>query len=243
MGKDQQAQWYIQLVGSRPPEINLFSSNSESYLRYGTKGVFTKKKIMTESILKDLNQDVFKEQIVDIINELHDSSEQAFAEEKSFIIQESTALQFSSLQREIRKKIQRRIKTINSALDKALKQKISSDDIIKYEKNARILQTYSYLVKNGDKLLKLDSHNSEYQTPFEIEIDPNVSIGINIQKLYEKAKKAKRSIGKQTEQIKKLEKKLDDLNSHHHRLEVENVDDEVLYSLVEKLKLSTQKNS
>ena len=44
MGKDQQAQWYIQLVGSRPPEINLFSSNSESYLRYGTKGVFTKKK-------------------------------------------------------------------------------------------------------------------------------------------------------------------------------------------------------
>ena len=37
---------------------------------------------MTESILKDLNQDVFKEQIVDIINELHDSSEQAFAEEK-----------------------------------------------------------------------------------------------------------------------------------------------------------------
>ena len=90
-------------------------------------------------------------------------------------------------------------------------------------------------------MLKLDSHNSEYQTPFEIEIDPNVSIGINIQKLYEKAKKAKRSIGKQTEQIKKLEKKLDDLNSHHHRLEVENVDDEVLYSLVEKLKLSTQK--
>ena len=111
------------------------------------------------------------------------------------------------------------------------------EEIVLLEKKAKLLQSYGYLINEGDYELKLPPEYTGENSEILIEIDPDKNLGSNLDILFIKLKKSQRSLTMGQEQILKLEKSIKAIESDLSLLSSSSVDSLYLNDLCKKYKL------
>ena len=185
-------EWFIRLAKSRPPEMALLSSDATIQMRFGTKGTFTKKQSL-EGDLPSSDNDRFKSVKGAIVQELLDQVEDVPDSEED-LEEEDQGSSLSKEQRVLVQKLKRKLKTYRKSYEKQREKIPTESDIQKLERDARLLQSFAYLYKNGDHELILLPELSGESEEITIQLDAEKSIGANIDECFVLAKKKKRSL-------------------------------------------------
>ena len=186
----QGQEYFIRLAKSRPPEMALINKESLIFMRLGMKGTFTKKVPLEDQLpgqnpnLKSIKQTIFKEFIKEAIQDDEEGEEDS---------EESEDLSLAKEQRVLLQKLKRKLKTYKKSFEKQ-KDKIPSEESIEgLATKAKLLQSFGYLVKDGDFELSLESEISGQEKDLVIELDEEKSLGANIEDYFTRSKKAKKS--------------------------------------------------
>lgn len=217
--KGQPAEWILRIEKTRPPEIALFDKDGTIYVRYGKNGTYTKKKQIelpkfykpngevsdnfvrvTESIFDDAKK---REALHDDFSRADQISDQS----------EPEKVEIGPLQRKVLQKLRRRLKTAEKAFLKATSSIPSQKEIDSVTLQANLLQTYSYLIKENDCQILPKPELSGQNEDIVIDIDPEKSIGSNIESYYVKSKKLKKARLIGQEKYEKNKKSIDHLKS------------------------------
>ncbi len=209
--------WMIALHGTKPPELELIDRDNESsYLRWSTKGMYTKR--------KDIDQDNFnfknlKDMTGPLIESIRTNADESLEPQDQS--SKDTASVKSASQRSAIQKMRRRLRTLKKSLDKIEAKSISSSDLSNWQEQTKLLEEYAYLATDGDHCLLLSPEQSRSNESITIELNPNKSIGENVNEYHRKHKKMKLSITSQEQQkqcclkdIAEIEKDLQYLLDH-----------------------------
>lgn len=180
--------WYIRLAKSRPPEMSLINPDGVIVMRLGMKGTFTKKKDLGEIQLgKDPHVKSVKGALIqEFLSET--------AEVSGFVeAQDHDKTDVSKEQRVLVQKLKRKLKTYRKSLLKLESQHLSHHEMEDLAMKAGLLQSFGYLVKEGDFQLVLGEELTGGSSELVIDLDPELSLGANIEQYFIKAKKAKKS--------------------------------------------------
>lgn len=134
--------WLLNIHHEGAVEISLISPQNESIVRLGAAGVFTKKKEARELPPFENLPDILYDELQKIQKVPSSESEKPQAVP-------SPTLAVSPYQKEVRKRIARRLKTVRSAFSKLTKDIHSDEEIAKLEEEAHHLQETQYNV--GEK--------------------------------------------------------------------------------------------
>lgn len=102
-------------------------------------------------------------------------------------------------QTRLAQKLKRKLKALKKSVERIRCGLPSSKAIVELERNARLLQAYLYMVKEGDYQLQLDKHLSGTDHDLIIPLDPELNPGANLESYFislKKMRKAK-SVGEQ----------------------------------------------
>ena len=237
-GASRSVNWIILLHGTKPPEFELVNSDEQtSYFRWSTRGTYTKRK--NYEVDSDKNP---KGSFVDISSPLVQSILNAPDENLEEV--DSPVSSISSLtQRNAVQKIRRRLRTLKKSLEKTLSKSIKTEDLDVWKKNTLLLEQYSYLIKKDADHLTLSPEQTRQDESLTIEIDPDKSIGENINHYHIKYKKMKTSISSQKKQIDQCKEDIQRVTRDLDQLlEYELTDDEVSHLLAQH-KLTIKKKS
>lgn len=196
--------YFLKLCDSQPPLLSFISESKLMHFRYGQSGVFTKKKEY-EGGFPDFSDHKQFESIVDqaysalaatwqqASMELEDSSKTALTDmkkdEASKNLESEQSTSFLDIQREARKKLARRLKTVVKSFEKQSKNIPSVQELESMQLKAKFLQSYSYLIAKNMCELVLDSGLTGLEKDLVIDIDPDLSAGANIDAGFVKIKK------------------------------------------------------
>ena len=101
--------------------------------------------------------------------------------------------ELSKEQRVLVQKLKRKLKTYKKSYEKQLEKIPSEDKIAELNKHAQLLQSYGYMVQDGDYELELIAEISGQDQDLRIALDPEKSLGANIEDYFVRSKKAKKS--------------------------------------------------
>lgn len=181
--------------------IDLLTEDHHSLIRMGVKGVFTKKKTSLVRVPP-------KSETVDILPLL--LSEMAVSPEKTSPLPVEAATTFSFFQREARRRLARRLKTLKGSLQKQETLLLSDEEFQKLQAHAHLLQTYSHKVSAQSHELVLNKTETGAED-IAIALDPTLSLGKNIDAYFRKIKKEKKARELTGKQIAHLEAELEAL--------------------------------
>ncbi|SMF55697.1 NFACT RNA binding domain-containing protein [Pseudobacteriovorax antillogorgiicola] len=188
----QGQEWFLRLAKSRPPEMALVNPDGEMVMRMGMKGTFTKKKPLEDQV-PGLNPSLISiknEMIADFLKQFDEEVEEN-SEDDDDLDEEENDL--SKEQRVLLQKLKRKLKTYRKAAEKQLGKIPEPKDIENMDKHAHLLQSFAYLVKDGDFQLELPKELSGQTEDIVIELDTEKSVGANIENFFVGAKKARKS--------------------------------------------------
>lgn len=184
-----------------PVEIELILPTKESILRFGSRGIFTKKKSCDLSGIEHATEDLRDETLecLQLQGINPDKSKEQLAK-----------LELSTEQRELRRRLVRKKRTVQASYNK-LKHKLpSKEEIVRTERYARLLQSYAYMAQDYTDVLILRETDTGTATT-DIPLNPDLTVGQNIEDLFNRCKKAKRAIQLQGERLNIAEKELNEL--------------------------------
>ena len=141
-------------------------------------------------------------------------------------------------QREARDRLARRLKTLRKSLKQSHIKTPDKDLSKDSEQKAHLLKTFSWLIKPGMDQLKLDPIQTGLTDSVTIDIDPDLSLGAQIDALFVQTKRNRKGLGVGAERIRRLEKQIDDLNSDVEQLRGEKVSAEIVTTLLIKHQLA-----
>ena len=190
--------WCLLMNKSRPPNFALISPDNTVLVRHGMKGTFTKKRSLEDRpnfLSTEAFRPIFTE-LIETLAETHGSTEASVEntvtpEESSR--EEPTQGELTPLQRQLLSKLKRRLKTAGKAHDKQKSKLPSATEATKSSQMATLLQSYAYLVKPGDIVLKLEPGLTGLAETIEIELDPEQSLGANIEAHFKQSKKLEKA--------------------------------------------------
>jgi predicted ribosome quality control (RQC) complex YloA/Tae2 family protein len=143
----------------------------------------------------------------------------------------------SQLQRDLASRLKRKLKTSRKTLEKAKTDIPSAEEVLKKEREANFLQSYAWMVKPEAFELRLDPALTGLPMELLIDLDPEASVGQNMEKKFAALHKAKRGreLGQKHYEIARdyvlgLEKDIEELQR-------EQKSDAWLQQLVRKYKL------
>lgn len=231
-GPETDRPWLLRLAGSKPPLASLVAPDDTVFVSFGQKGTFTKKHQgearpsfagMTDTLpklMRDLRGDAPEE-------ESEESVEDSTAPETTI----------SKLQKDLASRLKRKLKTSKKTLEKAKADIPSTDEVQQKEREATFLQSYAWMVKPEAFELRLDPAMTGLPEVFILSLDPEATVGQNMEKKFAALHKAKRGreLGQKHYEIARdyvqgLEKDLDELLR-------EQKSDAYLQQLVRKYKL------
>lgn len=232
---------YITLDDLRPPMISLLTSDPlTNVCRMTPKSCYTKRSDASPPDLSEFTEVPFSE----LLKSLEISSDDPSGETEESPTDENDEMlstnDFSKYQKESIKRLKRRFKTIKKSLDKARKSVVTAEDIRMAGEKAKLLQTYAYLVSEEDLVLRLDPSQTGSES-MTIELDPDISVGENIERHFIAAKKLKRSSEVSSKQLKKLLKEYDLLQEAIQRLSNDEVSDSEIEQYLNKFGISLVK--
>lgn len=198
-----------------------FQWQGVSLCRIGSKGVFTKPKALEQPnseifyspfIETPENQSFFRDLLLDAIQgEIGDKNSERSSTTDEHIDDRSTSptesLSLPLAQRDLRDKLSRRLKTLRKARKKLDSHFPSHSAITLQEKIAATLQAHSHLVKPGADRLHMPPSELGSETPGlgPIFLDPEKSIGAQIDEAFIEVKRLRRAREKGEVQIAKAE--------------------------------------
>ncbi len=232
-GPETDRPWLLRLAGSKPPLASLVAPDGTVFVSFGQKGTFTKKH-QGESRPSFVGMpDVLPK----LMRELRGDA--AADEESDETVTESLAPEnaISQLQKDLASRLKRKLKTSKKTLEKAKADIPSAEDVSQKEKEATFLQSYAWMVKPDAFELRLNPAMTGLDHDFVVSLDPEVSVGQNMEKKFAALHKAKRGreLGQKHYEIARdyvsgLEKDLEELQR-------EQKSDAHLQQLVRKYKL------
>ncbi|RYZ51194.1 MAG: DUF814 domain-containing protein [Proteobacteria bacterium] len=192
--------WYIKLAFSKPPLASLVDPKETVQVSYGQKGTFTKKHQLDGKPDWSSFEDIFPALAAKLMDSAksveaadEDSDEEKIAGDDSNPIPED--------QRELASRLKRKLKTTKKNLEKLRGDLPARSAVDVFKTKANYLQRYAYLVPFEAFELRLDATQTDDGMDWTIELDPDLSVGRNIEAAFEKARKMERKIKMGQEQI------------------------------------------
>ncbi len=171
---------------------------AKSVLRFGGKGCFTKPKDY-ESTEMPLGQNpVTMNLLPELYREIAGKAGQHEAKA-------SPALAVDSVTAALRQKFKRRLRSLLKAREKNLALQQQSREAEELLHKARLLQQYGYLIKPDAIELRLSPEQTGLATEVVAELDPELSVGGNIEACFVKAKKLQRTALQCHKQLEKID--------------------------------------
>ncbi|MBI2603453.1 MAG: DUF814 domain-containing protein [Deltaproteobacteria bacterium] len=212
--------------------ISLENESRQSLVRMGVKGIFTKRKesqtlIPSQHETENLLLTLLKEMQAKYEGEAHGSP------------QKHPAL-LSSFQREARKRLARRLKTVRASLNNQKASFLSDDDFEQLETKARLLQTFAYKVAPQSSTLDLSKEETG-DKDMSIPLDPKVSLGKNLDVYFSKIRKERRSRDLMGKQIARTEAELETLEEELARLATADLPENETIAILRRFRLAVDK--
>ena len=231
-GQEEKSFWYIRLSRDKPPELSLILPDQTQLFRYGQKGTFTKKKTF-EGALPVLTQpdQGFDDVFADLLNSLPDlvSESDSDHQEESEAPAEQTLsdadLGFSEEQRKARQKLSRRLKTVKKSYEKQKAMLPTGEEVEQLQVKGALLQSWAFMVKKDQILLKVDASMSGLAEDVCIDLDPEKSTGQNIESYFKEHKKQKKALETGTKRVRVLQKQLKHMDDDLEELRSSHVSD------------------
>ena len=233
--------WYIKIAHSKPPLASLIDPDKAVHVSYGQKGTFTKKHQMDEAPTWAGFEDIFPKLTAQMIRELAPRAEVAEDDEDiDAVAADAGSASDNPIpedQRELSSRLKRKLKTTRKNLDKLRGELPATTDVNRFKQEANFLQRYAYLVKPDALELFLNSTQTDSDFDLCIPLDPDLSVGRNIEAAYEKSRKMERKIRMGREQIEQFEAYERDLLEDIEILRAEAQPESYWQKLVAKYKL------
>lgn len=186
---EEEAQWYVQARAGKPPLGFIIHQSGDIYMGWGMEGTFTKRRKRDEP-LPDFASPRFRE----ISGELMVTLSRSLSPEAQTPADVAeTSLGIDQEQRDLLNRLRRRLKTLRKTFDKQQTLVPSEEDLRDLEAKARMLQSYSYLVKEGDHSLLLNGLQTGLDADLCIDLDPDQSLGSNLDAYFTRIKKQKKA--------------------------------------------------
>lgn len=228
-----QASEKLQLVMSLRDGGNfeILKQNGESQLRFGAKGVFTKRKESAFSLeahklsLKPYKLLKAPEILQNIANSSINQKEN---------IQTQSHEQLSLL----KKKLRRQIKNLKRSLSEHEKKLPSLEDIELTHKNAELLKNHSnlYIPGMSELILEMDLENVLHAIP----LNPKHNFGQNLDSYYHRLKKMQRAALVMRDHVDKIKGSLDELNENLALIETGKASTELINASILKFTKTKQ---
>lgn len=236
--------WYLNLEKKRPPQLSLLNEDKVQFIRYGQKGTFTKKKSFEGEFL-DSNLPIFSDitqKIVEayIKEELSiKESSQLDSEEKDNSEDENDDSGVSKEQKQLKNRLKRKLKTLKKSFEKQNNSLPLENEIKELNKKAHYLQTYGYLIKGHDFELRIEKNTYDNAEDIIIPLEPEISVGKNIENTFLQLKKAKKSILQGKIHLDKINSEISNLTLDIEALNQNSVEIDKLMEITQKYRLPT----
>jgi len=212
--------WLLEIDYSEAPTLSLIDQAGKNYFRWSNSATFTKPKQLEKFIFPTFEEN-------NSLQSLFDFSEKNSPPPKQ------QELNFSEMQRTIRDKLARQVKTLKKALGKQQHHTSKAESSDFFKKQAQFLQDHLHLVKEGDLELKFDDQM--------IELNPDLSPGENVNALFIKAKKMERGLKEGSTRLDKISSELHNAEQALTELRARTFNLEELNTLAQKFKISLEK--
>lgn len=236
--KHQAQEWWIHIQHEGAVEVSLISPEGESLIRLGAKGIFTKRKIQELPI--GLRSSLHN-RMAEFVKMLDNSEQRPKVEQAHATSENKENLELSFFQREGRRRLARKLKTVRQALQKLQKERTSDEELKVLEKHAQFLQVFIHEVKAGANSLLLAKESIGEEADLRIPLDKERSAGQNLSAIFERLKKEKQSRLVWQNHLAKVEQELRSLEEEIRKFDTSILrEDEVTKSL-HKFNLSVEK--
>ncbi len=228
-------EWFIHIHHEGAVSISLISPTRESLVRMGMSGLFTKKKsdiaIPSRSELQDRMSDFL-------------STLSLQASQKPTVHKESAQNEgptFSRYQREARRRLARRLKTVRQSFAKLQDELSSTHDSDRLEREARLLQSYLYKVHaQMSELILSPEETGEYES-VTIVLDADKSPSENLAYAFSRIKKLKTGFKTLSEQVAKVGTELDAMEQQNSRLQSIALSEDDIAQVLRRFRLPVEK--
>ncbi|MBP9706668.1 MAG: DUF814 domain-containing protein [Oligoflexales bacterium] len=222
---------YLVMSSRDGGNFEILNQKSESLLRFGAKGVFTKRKDSTFSV------EAIKPQLNPFKLKIESQTQQGINRNSDIQTPEN---QVQSLEQVsiLKKKLRRQIKYLKRSLCEHEKKLPSLEEIAQTRKYAELLKSHSEFFVPGMSELSLNANleNSLYVIP----LNPKFSFGQNLDSYYHRLKKLQRAALLMRDHIEKIKSSLVELHSNLELLELGNASHDLIETLTLKLTKSKQ---
>ncbi len=189
--KHQAQEWWLHIQHEGAVAVSLINPEGESLIRLGAKGIFTKKK--TQELPLAIRASL-RNRMDDFVKMLEtQEAKPGKIDEPSESGEGQESLELSFFQREGRRRLARKLKTVRQALQKLLKERTSDEELSLLDKNAKYLQVFLHNVSPGASSLLLNKEEIGEESDLLIPLDKDRSAGQNLSAIFEKLKKEKQS--------------------------------------------------
>ncbi len=203
--RQEEKPWCLWMNKSRPPNFALVSPDDSIIVRHGMKGTFTKRRqLEARPQLEDSSR--YKPLLANLITAIKPATLDQVSEDKSpdatSATRSSGDQEQDARQKILLAKLKRRLKTAKKAREKQSSKIPTAQEVNYQNQRAAWLQTYAYLVKEGDLCLQLEPTLTGLEDTISIELDPEKSLGANLEEQFKLAKKLNkgRRLGLQLEE-------------------------------------------
>ena len=240
--------WYLKLSAQKPPDLSLISQDKDVLFRFGQKGTYTKKKKYEENLpfeAKDEYSSCLKEVIALYESSSKSNNKKNEAEnsspEDSRELEADNGIDISDVQRGLRQKLKRRVKTLKKSLEKLEKEIPTQNEIDDLRFLASLLQSYAYLIKKDMLELKLEASLLSKNADIVISLDPDLSPGQNVEKYFKNLKKLEKRLQIDSVRLEKCQKEYTAMNKELELLRTTIVSDEKIESIAKQLGVEARK--
>ncbi len=225
----------------KPPEISFITKN-QSLFRKTTKSTYTiKKTIDAQDLALENWKNVCAEMIDEYFNSLTDFETPAAKEDDLPPGNETTRISLAASQ--LSKKLRRRLKTLNKSLKKSKSLLTDETIITEIDKKSRLLQQYGYLLKEDEFELVLSTEQTGESATMHIQVDPEKSLGSNIESYFKDLKRTKKRQASAEKEISKTSRNIKAIEDTIKKITNNELDDLQLNRVADQfsIKLENQK--
>lgn len=240
--RSEASHMFILFKMSKPPELQLISAQKMVLIRTTCQGVFTKLKKYEDNFPNISDETRFKDKLPDMVREVENTLQREANEELEI---EKTAedetknidSSISEVQKILRQKLTRKLKTIKKAYEKINRDTPDQKDVERMRRDAEILKNYLYRVHEEDEVLHLKKEEVGLEEDISIELDSFKSPGENLDRYFKMAKRMKRGYDLGVARSKSTKHEIEILQYDVDQLKNSNLSQKDVTNLAQKYKI------
>ncbi|MEZ4741881.1 MAG: NFACT RNA binding domain-containing protein [Bdellovibrionota bacterium] len=231
--------FYIRIEHSSPPQLSFIDANRTVLFRISNRGAYTKR--------QEFNGELPEANCNNFLSILSSTLEFYITKQAEDKEGRATPPQIKapgfSFQREAKNRLARRIKTVKKSIQKLKSSIPDNNKISEQDLKSRLLQQYSYLIKEGMYELKISPAMSGKDKEIVITLDSETSAGKIVDDAFVKLKKIQKAalIGKK--QLELNEKNLHNMCEDLHKLREHDLSVEEIETILNRYKLANFESS